>query len=317
MASLLGMAGLFAGTNAAAECKLLKIGELPATVRGNQLLVPATVNGQKFMMLADTGAGITMLDDSVAKAAQLSTQNAHGVRMIGVGGEMRVEWAMMNDLTIGDVKFPARRFLVNKSGGGARSSLLGYDFFSLFDVEIDAKNGKIILFKTEDCRETNMAYWAPDRADMVELISKGTPEIRVRVDGQALTAALDSGAGSTVVTARIAKFMGVEATPDAQKRAGYGGDGRKVEGVLHKFTSFAIGDEEIKNPTLTVLDAMKTSFTSSDSRLGSNPNADMLLGFDFLRTHRVFISNTDKKLYFTYEGGAVFAPPSSNTASKP
>jgi predicted aspartyl protease len=317
IASLLELAGLVATSSAAAECKLLKLGELPVTVQRNQLLVPASVNGQKFMMVADTGAGITLLDGSVAKAAQLNTQGARGMRMIGVGGEMQVDWAMMDDLTIGGVKFPARRFLVNKSGGGAQSSLLGYDFFSLFDVEIDARNGKINLFKTEACGDANMAYWAPDRADMVELISKGTPQVTVRVDGQPITATLDSGAGTTVIAQRLATFMGAEPAPDAQKRSGVGGDGRRVEGVLHKFKSFEIGDEQINNPTLTVLDALKTGFTSTGSRISSSGIADMLLGFDFLRTHRVFISNSEKKLYFTYEGGTVFAPSPSNPASKP
>lgn len=314
-ASLFGLAGLFASPNAVAECKLLKVGELPVTLRGNQLLVPATVGGQSFMMLVDTGAGITIINETVANAANLNTQGSRGTRMIGVGGEMNVEWAMMNDLTIGGIKFPERRFLVNRSGGHARSSILGYDFFSLFDVEIDAKNGKINLFKTEGCRDNNLAYWAPDRADMVEIISRGTPQVTVRVDGQPITATVDSGAGTTVIAARIAKFMGVEPGADAQKRAGSGGDGRRVEGVLHTFKSFEIGEEEIKHPTMVVLDALKTGFSSSDSRLQSNGIADMLLGFDFFRTHHVFISNTDKKFYFTYEGGSVFAP--SQTASKP
>jgi hypothetical protein len=34
----------------------------------------------------------------------------------------------------------------------------------------------------------------------------------------------------------------------------------------------------------------------------------MLLGFDFFRSHRIFILNDEKKIFFTYEGGNVFAP---------
>ena len=32
----------------------------------------------------------------------------------------------------------------------------------------------------------------------------------------------------------------------------------------------------------------------------------MLLGADFLRSHRVLVANSQRKLYFTYSGGPVF-----------
>jgi hypothetical protein len=35
----------------------------------------------------------------------------------------------------------------------------------------------------------------------------------------------------------------------------------------------------------------------------------MLLGADFLRAHRVLVSHSQRKMYFTYLGGPVFVPP--------
>ena len=35
---------------------------------------------------------------------------------------------------------------------------------------------------------------------------------------------------------------------------------------------------------------------------------DMILGLDFLRSHRVLIAHSQRKLYFTYIGGTVFQP---------
>jgi hypothetical protein len=32
----------------------------------------------------------------------------------------------------------------------------------------------------------------------------------------------------------------------------------------------------------------------------------MILGMDFLQTHRVFVANSQRKIYFTYAGGTVF-----------
>jgi len=34
----------------------------------------------------------------------------------------------------------------------------------------------------------------------------------------------------------------------------------------------------------------------------------MLLGYDFLRAHRLLVAHSQRKLYFTHSGGAVFQP---------
>jgi tetratricopeptide (TPR) repeat protein len=52
-------------------------------------------------------------------------------------------------------------------------------------------------------------------------------------------------------------------------------------------------------------------------------DADMLVGADFFLSHRVYVSNEQHKLYFTYNGGAVFnlttlpTKPASNSPSVP
>lgn len=47
----------------------------------------------------------------------------------------------------------------------------------------------------------------------------------------------------------------------------------------------------------------------------------MLLGADFLRTHRVLIFNSQRRIYFTYGGGTTFqgvgAPGEAASSSKP
>jgi hypothetical protein len=47
----------------------------------------------------------------------------------------------------------------------------------------------------------------------------------------------------------------------------------------------------------------------------------MLLGADFLRSHRVLVSHSQRKIYFTYVGGPIFqtarAPEPRGTPSQP
>ena len=58
------------------------------------------------------------------------------------------------------------------------------------------------------------------------------------------------------------------------------------------FASFKVGDEEVRNLKLFITD-----------RLIDN---DMLLGADFFISHRVLVSNSQHRIYLTYEGGPVF-----------
>ncbi len=59
------------------------------------------------------------------------------------------------------------------------------------------------------------------------------------------------------------------------------------------FSSFKIGEEEIRNTRLRIADI-------------DLPNADMLIGPDFFLSHRIYVANSQHRLYFTYNGGPVF-----------
>jgi hypothetical protein len=52
------------------------------------------------------------------------------------------------------------------------------------------------------------------------------------------------------------------------------------------------------------------TYMSIGSRLSKSVETEhpMLLGVDFLRAHRVLVSHSQHKMYFTYLGGPVFAP---------
>ena len=79
----------------------------------------------------------------------------------------------------------------------------------------------------------------------------------------------------------------------------YGAGAQTVKLWMATFASFKLGDEEIKNVRLQF----------GDVQLGG---ADMLLGDDFFLSHRVYVANSQHKIFITYEGGPVF-----DLASKP
>jgi len=64
----------------------------------------------------------------------------------------------------------------------------------------------------------------------------------------------------------------------------------------------AIGGETIRDASLNIADILSERSYVLDS-------FDMILGTDFLRAHRVYISRYQLKVYFSYTGGKVFPTP--------
>ena len=97
------------------------------------------------------------------------------------------------------------------------------------------------------------------------------------------------------LTLAAAKRAGITPSDPGVKPAGATtGIGR---GVLRTWIvpvkSFRIGDEEIHNTHLRIADA-------------TNLGRDMLIGADFFLSHHIYVANSQRKLYFTYNGGTVF-----------
>jgi predicted aspartyl protease len=299
------------GSGAAhADCQIFDVGKLPIEFHGNQALVPGRLRGEPIRLLADTGAWRTIFDIKAVKKAGLSIEEAP-YRAMASAGEMQMLQATFDDLEIGGVKLSTKRLLVNASGfPGDFAGVLGFDFFGKLDFELNFKANEIKFFQIKNCDDAVLAYWAPEKADVVDMLSnRDAIQIPVSINGSQFTATLDTGATRTFVGRKVAEFFGI--TPPAIGKA-TGGNSRSSDVGLHKFDSFQIGEETIKNPTMLISSGLSEGFRETGTRLEDRSyHPDVLLGFDFLRTHRLFVSNTQRKVYFTYEGGTVFPPPTA------
>jgi hypothetical protein len=193
--------------------------------------------------------------------------------------------------------------------------VLGEDFFRRFDVEFDLPHGAVRLFKTRDCQSaSSLAYWAREGVGTIaiEPIFDAQPaiELTVTVNGRAVPAELDSGAWQSVLTKSEAEKLGVGPGSPGVVTGGCGrGMGRALlESWSGPFESLAIGNEVIRNPTLHFADLWrKVAYTEPGSLVPvSRVHPRMLLGADFLRSHRVLIAHSQARMYFTYESGTVF-----------
>jgi tetratricopeptide (TPR) repeat protein/predicted aspartyl protease len=303
-AAVIGSA--LAGPAAAANCQMVKILEVPVTMQGLQPTVPAAVNGHETRFMIDTGAFFSVMTTEAAERFALKKSVApFGMSIRGMGGATRVAEAVRADeFSFAGAGFKNIQFLVGgRMGGGDVSGVIGQNIMGPFDVEYDFANGVMRFFKAKDCgQDVNLAYWSAGKAlSRINIEDQGafvqSVLVKAQVNGQTIRVKIDSGASLSYLNRRQAGYAGVQISDTGVSNGGivHGAYGGGIDTFLAPFASFKIGDEEIKNTQLRV----------ADIALGEG-QGDMLLGADFFLSHRIMISNTQKKVYFTYNGGPVF-----------
>ena len=310
-------------------CKMARIADLPVRVVHNKLIVDGAINGRYVGILLDTGAAITMIPRPTADRLGLSRQTARGYRMFGIGGETDAESAVVDEFRIGQASVKGRRFLVagERELGDEVGVILGEDFFHELEVEFDLAHNAVRLFQSKDCDATSLAYWATSGAGETEIeaINATGPRIivSVQINGKPVRALLDSGAGVSVLDRPEAARLGIASGRVVGSGRGLGP--KSIDFAIGPLETFVIGDEIIRDTAIDLADLSRSSsYTPAGSLLPRKleGSAAMLLGADFLRAHRVLVAHSQRKMYFTYAGGPVFArvepakPPAPATPEK-
>ena len=306
------LAGLLLGGPAAAQCKLEKIGEWSVQLPGNQPIIDGAINGTKVGILLDTGASSSMVTREAATRLKLPMAPLNNVRVYGVGGVQTPDAADIAEFRLGEAVKKDWTVLVADARAGRVGFILGDDFFRQLDLELDLPHGVMRFFRSTGCERANLGYWSPQANVMVPLEGDRGIRFVTELNGVQLQTMLDTGASNTVVSLGMARAAGFnQEAPDVVGAGCASGVGaRSIETWYGAFDRFVIGDQAIRNATLTVSDLWRHSRTmggtGSNVRRGPEGSPEMLLGMDFLRTHRIFISRAHKRMWFTHEGGLVF-----------
>ena len=318
--------GLLVAGPVSAACQLQKYVELPVTIENGGAVVAAKLNGQDARLTVDTGAFFSMLTPSAAAKFGLRTDPLPPtIRVGGVTGEADVRVTTVKDLSVLGTPLHSVDFLVGEHGMGDDDGLIGQNLLSLIDIEFDFSGGAVRLIKPIGCGDAPLAYWASDpRAyGSIAIDSIVPPQQRivgsVTINGVRMRAVFDTGARRSVLSVEGAHKAGVKTTDPGVTPGGvWGGVGRGlIQTWIAPFSLVDIGGEQIKNTRLRI-----ANITMAD--------ADMIIGADFFLSHRIYVSKSQRKLYFTYNGGPVFnlevqpgppsdqsAPPATTTAATP
>ena len=291
------------GSGSGAPCTLGKVAELKVTMDGMRPVVEARINGRDGKLVVDSSSFYNVISGPGATASGLKLKPPPAfLAAKGPDGKPLLSIGVADNFQVGDLRVQDVEFLAggNSSGPGGEG-LIGQPFFQRYDVEYDLANGVIRLMRPAGCSETGLAYWATGKHtfSMVDIVPTTPAQPFVSgvalLNGVQVQVLFDTGATASRISPQAAKRAGLKADPSELTDAGYStGIGRpRVMTHLAPFATLKLGDEEIRNLHLRI----------GDTRDGT----DLLLGADFFVSHRIYVSNAQHKLYFTYNGGQVFS----------
>ena len=291
---------------AAGTCGLGEIFEFPITMTGMGPLTTAKVNGTDERFVVDSGAFWSVISPASAAELKLSTHPApYGFYMVGLGGARSdMLLTKVKELTLAGASFHNVDFMVGGSQVDAAIGVLGQNVlrFGDADVEFDLGHGVVRVMKPKGCgRNVKLAYWTHDPAPYsdvnIDPTTRLNPEAigRASINGAEIRVMFDSGANLSMLSLQAAARVGIRPdSPGVVPGGPTSGFGKiTIPTFIAHFDSFALGGEEIRNTRLRI----------ADIDLG---NADMLIGADFFLSHRIYVANSQNRIYFTYNGGPVF-----------
>ena len=297
------LAAFLVGAPAArAECTATSV-DMPVKMVGTRPIATVAINGTPVTLLVDSGAVFSMLMASTASQLNLPLRRMP-FDVYGAHGRIPdMHLTTVDHLKLLDGDLPGIDFMVGGNEiGQTAMGVIGLNILGAVDTEYDLAHGVVRFVKTSaDCAKASMAYWAGDTpvseaALLPSPDTLGNPPIRaaVSVNGHEMVAQFDTGAPSTAVSLSAAHRAGIKDAgmqPDDQSL----GAGRgRVQLWSASFDSVSLGGETVRNNRLSV-EEFKVL------------RDDMLIGVDFFLSHRIYVSKKQSRMYFTYNGGPVFA----------
>jgi predicted aspartyl protease len=283
-----------------ATCQVQQRSAVKLQIVGTVVLVPVVVNGVAGNFILDTGAALTVVTPDAVNHFALALDEWTTSTMRGVGGLEQRRNANPRSIELGGVALHHRSIVRDATlrvatlprtmiGGQQIDGLLGRDFLSLFDLELDFPGQTLTLYDVPGCSGRFLPWTEPYWSVTVQNPAESALVIPLAIDGVPLRALLDSGASQSLVEAPgMARLgLGIEKLQGDPNQIVSGLGSHTVTMWQHKFHELQIGSETFADPTFLV------------APVRIPPISDMLLGADWLLGHRVWISYATMQLFAT------------------
>lgn len=164
--ALLGLAGCGAPMNSPEACAFTLKAEVPVTFSGGVPIAVAKVNGTTARMIFDTGAGLTVLTKDGAEHVSAARDSTMHSVVRGVGGAAPSVVATLGSVELSGLRKSAvQAFILTETNfQGKVDGLLGSDFLSDYDLDIDLAHARISLYAPRNCTRVGPNWPEPATA---------------------------------------------------------------------------------------------------------------------------------------------------------
>jgi predicted aspartyl protease len=279
-------------------CHLMQIASLDMTTEPSGLVsVPAAVNGHAIRMMVDTGDIASNIASDTVNMLGLHTKQAPFYTVFP-GNVRSHDYAVVDKFELQRLAIPNLEMMVMPSQAlpSGIQGILGPSVLKNMDVEFDFAHSKFNLFSPDHCPH-NVVYWTKDAYAEIPITVDHLfkIDIDVKLDGQTLHAAIDSGAEHSVMGMETAhSFFGLDASSSGMKSRGkipVNGQ-RAVNIYRHPFAAMSFGGVQVNNPVIDIL----------PDEVFNKHQPDLLIGINILRQMHFYISYNEKRLYVTPAG---------------
>ncbi len=279
------MALLWAAAHPAAACQVTPRASVRIEMAGGLVLLPVAINGAVEQFVLDTGAERSVVGLAAASRLKLARDEWVSTDIEGAGGADRRRLGRPASLSLGGLALRRRTVAADQSvvvgpipnevAGRPIAGLLGQDFLSPYDLDLDIPAGTLSLYAVSGCagrflpwtgRYAAIPAWRPVRNVLA---------LPLRLAGGAVQAELDSGAEATTLTLPGMVQLGLAAGGPEQV-SGFGPG--SLAARTQRFPAVQVGTLPMA-PAELVICPIRTMRS-----IGA------LLGADWLASRRVWVS---------------------------
>lgn len=316
-AAAISLLAISASTSWAGACQL-QMSAIPVHTMHYRLVTVAKVNGRNLAMMVNSSSEYTVLSPEAARTLGLALRPLPPDLTVTTNSKkLDAQRATVRQLKTGTLELNDVEVLVSElTTGLPLSGVIGRDILGARDAEYDVSRGVIRLITPEgDCDHRALAYWAGDApVNEVSLLDPygehdHRTRLQVSVNGKPVIASLGSGVQFSFLLPEAARAAGIR---DEQLRSlhapGALNASNAAEPSAARFVeldSLQIGAERFTRQPIEV-----EPFEAEGA-------FDMMLGVDYLLSHRIYLSQARGKLYATRNAFPAFRNHGSYSPGSP
>ena len=284
--SILPIVFTLLATQAHAACQLAARATIPITRAAGLFLVPVKINGSDARFVLDTGAERSVVGPAAADRLHLARDEWVSTDIVGTGGEDRRRLGRPATLSFGGIALRRHTVAEDNSlvvgpipdqvAGQAIDGLLGQDYLSTFDLDLDPAHERLTLYGVAGCSGRFLPWSGAYQAVAAWRPVRNILALPVHLGSATLEAELDSGAQTSVITLPGMLALNLPAAPGPDQVEGFG-PGR-LAASSRRFDRVQVGTLPAGPAVLAV------------APIHTMRSLGALLGADWLSPRRVWVS---------------------------